>query len=91
MRCLLGSMASDVIRQRVGLSLEYPVIFTRDAFDAASTTLADLIPKPAKLVVYIDDGVAAAWPNLVAQVVAYAKAHALEMLAPPEVMMRSAP
>src|SRR5688500_9675980 len=73
---------SSVIDQRVPLSLTYPVAFTRDAFDPANRTLVDTLRDPrAKLVVLVDDGVAAAWPHLADAVRAYAAAHALAILA----------
>lgn len=71
-----------VILQRVELVLAYPVVFTRDVFDPASSTLVEVLREPgAKLVVMIDDGVARAWPALTDAVRAYAGAHRLELLA----------
>lgn len=71
----------DAIQQRVPLVLEYPVVFTRDLFDPASTVLVDVLAsrEPARrhrVAVVIDDGVAAAMPSLQASLETYARHHA---------------
>ena len=72
---------TDVLHQRVDLALAYPVAFTRDTFDPANRTLVDILrDSQPKLVIAIDDGVAAATPNLVATIRRYAAAHDLELL-----------
>lgn len=76
----------DAIHQRIDLRLEYPVAFTRDAFAITNTTLVDVIGLRAKLVVFIDDGVAAHWPGLAANIIAYARHFEFTLLAPPEVI-----
>ena len=76
----------DAIQQRIDLRLEYPVAFTRDAFAVSNTTLVDVIGLKAKLVVFIDDGVAAAWPALAANIAAYARHFEFSLLAPPEIV-----
>ena len=76
----------DVIDQRIELRLAYRVVFTADAFAAANGTLAEIVGKGAKLVAFIDDGVARAWPKLDQAIRDYAAAHGLTLLAPPEVV-----
>jgi len=78
------------IQQRVALVLEYPVVFTRDAFARDNPSVVDAIARrePARrhrCVAVIDAGVAAAWPDLAAAIEAYAAHHAarLELVAPP--------
>ena len=75
---------TDVIHQRVSLVLQYPVVFTRDAWDPANRALVDTIGR-AKILVLVDDGVARAWPDLRAAVERYAAAHHLELLAYDEI------
>jgi 3-dehydroquinate synthase len=77
------------ILQRVGVVLEYPVVFTRGAFDLANPVVADTLARrePARrhrFVAVIDSGVAERWPALAADVAAYAHHHAdrLELAAP---------
>jgi 3-dehydroquinate synthase len=75
--------------QRVDLALEYPVVFTRNVFDAHNSSLVEVIARrePARrhrFAAIIDAGVAASWPMLAATIAAYAEAHAsrLELVAP---------
>jgi 3-dehydroquinate synthase len=64
------------------------VRFTRDLFDPANPTLADALDPerrgrgPARLLLAIDRGVHAAWPDIEARVTAYAAAHR-ERMPPP--------
>lgn len=76
----------DVIEQRVELRLAYRVIFTRDSFDVANRTLVDAVGRGARLVAFIDDGVARAWPQLADAIHTYCAAHGLVLLAPPAVV-----
>jgi 3-dehydroquinate synthase len=63
-----------------GMDYVHRIRFTSDAFDPANTVLRDVLSAGAdssgRAVVLIDDGVAAAWPDLAKQVRAYADAHA---------------
>ncbi len=73
--------ATHAIHQRVTLVLEYPVVFTRDLFDARSTVLVDILgarepDRRHRAVVIVDAGVAAAWPSLGATLESYARHHA---------------
>lgn len=82
-----------MIRRIIPLAFDHRILFTRQAFEPANRTLVDLISEgggaePARLLVLIDAGVAAGNPELVSDVVRYARAHAemLELAAPPVVM-----
>ena len=73
--------ASSVLVQRFTAAFEYPVVFTDGVFAPENPALADVLGRlePARLhriLVVIDDGVASAWPGLVAAITAYARAHA---------------
>lgn len=80
----------DEIVQRVALVLEYPVVFTRGAFDIDNAALVDTLTRREptrrhRVVAIIDDGVAAHWPTLIHEIERYAQQHAnrLELAAPP--------
>lgn len=66
----------DAIQQRVSLLLEYPVVFTRDLFDPASTVLVDVLAareqRRHRCAVIVDAGVASVLPAIER----YAAAHA---------------
>ncbi len=53
--------------------------FTSDAFDVANPVVRDVITidgdTPARVLVFVDDGVARAWPDLEARIRHYARAH----------------
>jgi 3-dehydroquinate synthase len=71
---------TETILQRVPLVLEYPVVFTRDVFSPQSTALVDVLgsrepDRRHRVVVIVDGGVAKAWPDLAAQIAAYAAGH----------------
>jgi 3-dehydroquinate synthase len=71
----------DAILQRVPLVLEYPVVFTRDAFAAENRVVVDVLGRREpdrrhRVVAVVDAGVAAAHPGLAAAIDAYACAHA---------------
>ena len=81
----------DTLVQRVALTLEYPVVFTRDALAPDNRALADVVSRrePARrhrVVGFADRNVVAAHPGLGDQLAAYAAAHAarLELIAPLE-------
>ena len=76
--------------QRFAVPYEYPVAFTRGLFRPENGLLADMVAlrEPAKrhrCLVFVDAGLAAAEPGLVARVEAYAAAHAdrIELVAAP--------
>jgi 3-dehydroquinate synthase len=87
-----GNPASTIL-QAVEVRFDYPVVFTRGAFEPGNPALADALARkePARrhrFFAVLDAGVAAAWPRLAADVAAYAAHHAarLELAAPVEVV-----
>lgn len=83
----------DTILQRVQVTLEYPVVFTRDAFATGNRALVDAIARREperrhRVVGFADRNVAAAHPGLAGALADYATAHAahLELVAPLEVI-----
>jgi len=84
---------AETIVQRVELTLDYPVVFTRDALAADNPALADAIGRREpgrrhRIVGFADRNVAAAHPGLGDALAAYAAAHAarLELVAPLELI-----
>jgi len=71
----------DRIVQRVQLSLDYPVVFTRDVFDLANRTLVEIVGPRARVVAVVDANVAAAWPALADSIKRYAHHHEFELAA----------
>lgn len=63
-----GIRGAGVYVQRFRVAYEYPVHFTRDLFAPSNPVLADVLKQfpetPRRLLVYVDDGVARAWPKL---------------------------
>jgi len=87
-----GSPVADttIQWQRFSVSYDYPVAFTRELFAPDNPLLADVVArreshKRHRCLVYVDAGVAAAWPDLNARITAYFAAHAerLALLEPP--------
>lgn len=73
-------MNSAVYVQRVAVRFEYPVYFTRGFLAPGSTTLLDALcrleQRRHRVLCVVDDGVAAAWPELSRDLEAYARSHA---------------
>jgi 3-dehydroquinate synthase len=72
---------SDVRVQSFEISYEYPVVFTRGAFNAANRSLIDALSRKEadklhRCAIFVDDGVLAALPDLADQISAYASFHA---------------
>ena len=72
---------ADRVEQRFTIACSYPVVFTRDAFAIGNDALAWAIGRGSdgrrhRALAIVDDGVARAWPQLLAQLDAYAAAHA---------------
>jgi 3-dehydroquinate synthase len=72
---------TDTIVQRFQLALEYPVVFTRDAFAVDNPALADIVARREperrhRVVVVADRNVVAAHPGLADAIAAYAAHHA---------------
>jgi 3-dehydroquinate synthase len=82
-------MLEHRIDQSFEVRYDYPVCFTRHAFDPANTVLADLLRGPAgqraRLLVVLDEGLAKAQPLLLAAIERYVQAHAdvLALACPP--------
>jgi len=83
----------DTIVQRVQVTLEYPVVFTRDALAAGNRALVDAIRRREperrhRVVGFVDRNVAAAHPALAGALADYAAAHSahLELVAPLEIV-----
>jgi 3-dehydroquinate synthase len=81
---------SEVIRQRITVPFEYPVVFTRGLFDPTNPSLRDALTEREpgrhhRAVAVLDAGLVAAFPDLPARIAAYFRAHgdALELAAPP--------
>jgi 3-dehydroquinate synthase len=77
----VANMTSSVYLQRFAVNYEYPVHFTNGLLDPANTILRDTLRRlePARrhrCLVFIDDGFLAARPKLLAEIEAYARAHA---------------
>ncbi len=71
---------ASVYWQRFSVPYEYPVHFTEDLFDPDNPTLRDVVTRlepnqPHRCVVFVDDGVASAWPELIDRIAAYAAHH----------------
>src|SRR5262245_4868991 len=82
----------DTIVQRIAVPFEYPVVFTRGVFEPDTHVFADVISRTEpgrrhRVVVVIDDGVAASAP-VVARLDAYAARHThrFELAASPEIV-----
>lgn len=82
---------TETVVQRFSLAVEYPVVFTRDAFAVENRALRDVIARrePARrhrVLAIADRHVAAAHAELGARLAAYAEAHDLALVAPLELV-----
>jgi 3-dehydroquinate synthase len=80
----------EVIRQRVSVPFEYPVVFTRALLDPSNPVLANVLAErePSRrhrVFVVLDAGFAAAWPEVTEAIPRYFATHntRLELVAPP--------
>src|SRR4051794_19405012 len=85
-----SNLASDVRLQSFSIAYEYPVVFTRDAFNPANRALVDsLVRKEAgklhRCAFFVDAGVLSAMPELADRIADYAAFHAnrCTLAAPP--------
>jgi 3-dehydroquinate synthase len=83
----------ETVVQRVQVTLEYPVVFTRDAFAASNPALADVVGRrePARrhrVIAIADRNVVAAHPAIGSELAAYAahRAERLDLIAPLEII-----
>jgi 3-dehydroquinate synthase len=72
---------SDVRVQSFKIGYEYPVVFTRGAFNSANRSLIDALSRKEadklhRCAIFVDDGVLAALPDLAERISAYASFHA---------------
>lgn len=81
---------TTVLWQRFTVAHEYPVVFTRSAFDPANPALLEILcrrepERRHRVALLIDQGVAARWPNLAETIRHYATTHAahLALTTPP--------
>jgi 3-dehydroquinate synthase len=77
----VANLASSVYLQRFAVNYEYPVHFTHGLFDPGNAILRETLTRfeatrRHRCLVFVDDGVAAARPGLLAEIEAYACAHA---------------
>ncbi|MEL7154290.1 MAG: 3-dehydroquinate synthase [Pseudomonadota bacterium] len=75
------STRAEIAWQRFSVPYDYPVAFTRGLFATDNSLFADMLArreadKRHKCMVYIDDGIAKTRPDFVAEIEAYAAAHA---------------
>jgi 3-dehydroquinate synthase len=81
---------NEVIRQKIAVPFEYPVVFTRGVFDPANRSLLDVFTecdpqRRHRVLVVVDAGFREAWPEMPAQLEAYFSRHGqhLELVDPP--------
>ena len=65
-----------LLKQQFSVSYDYPVFFTHDVFDPGNQLLVQALSgkeasQPHDVVVFIDDGVSAAWPRLQGDIETY--------------------
>jgi 3-dehydroquinate synthase len=81
---------SETLRQRISVPFEYPVVFTRGAFDPDNRALVDVLAEADprrrhRVLAVVDAGFAAAYPEVRAQLPQYFARHAqhLQLVADP--------
>jgi len=91
-RAPVKAIPPDSYQQAFSVSFAYPVHFTHGVFDPGNPVLASVFGpreygRSHRILVYLDDGVARATPDLPERITAYFKRHAgLDLLAPPEIL-----
>ncbi len=84
--------ASMLYRQRFRVSYSYPVHFTSGLFNRGNTVLDTVFrafpETPRRVLVYVDDGLASAWPTLIPDIQAWfrARPEAMELVRDPEIV-----
>jgi 3-dehydroquinate synthase len=76
-----SNLASDVRLQSFSIAYEYPVVFTRDAFNPANRALIDILARKEagklhRAAFFVDAGVLSAMPELADRIADYAAFHA---------------
>src|SRR4029453_3657477 len=81
---------NEVIRQKIAVPFEYPVVFTRRVFDPTNPSLVDVFTEREphrrhRVFVVMDGGFGAGWPEVPAEIETYFLRHAqsLELIAEP--------
>ncbi len=84
---------ADLYMQQFAVPFSYPVYFTQEVFRPDNTVFVEALSRLDaerchRFVVFIDEGVAAAWDDLAGSIGRYAEHHAesLDLVAPPEVI-----
>jgi 3-dehydroquinate synthase len=79
--------------QRFAVPFEFPVCFTENLFDLKNTTLVDVLArlepkKTHKALIFLDDGLSQAYPNLITDIAAYVSHQkgSIELVTPPIVI-----
>jgi 3-dehydroquinate synthase len=82
--------APDILRQKIAVPFEYPVVFTRDLFAPDNPSLVDALTEREprrrhRVFTVLDAGFAAAYPEVPGQIATYLQSHGrqLELVAPP--------
>ena len=75
-----GNTAPFLLQQQFSVSYTYPVLFTHEVFDPGNRVLVQALSgneasQQHDVVVYIDDGVSAAWPRLTGDIHTYMSEH----------------
>lgn len=76
-----SNRVDDIRLQSFNITYDYPVVFTRDAFSPGNCCLIDVLTrreagKRHRCVLFADDGVISAMPDLAGRIADYASAHA---------------
>ncbi|MBI4805928.1 MAG: 3-dehydroquinate synthase [Desulfovibrio sp.] len=78
---------TKIIRQSIAVSYDFPVIFTRNAFDPGNPVLADILaqagPDRHRLAAVVDNGVARAFPGMEQKIALYFQNRPVGLLATP--------
>jgi 3-dehydroquinate synthase len=84
------TQTQDILRQKIAVPFEYPVVFTRELWAPANLSLVDVLNEREprrrhRALVVLDQGFAEAHPEVTAQITRYFEVHAsrLELVAPP--------
>jgi len=71
-------VSDEHFESKFSVSFSYGVFFTKNVFDSENKVLKKVIEpkdKPNKVIVFVDEGVAKAWPNIEDKIVQYARSH----------------
>lgn len=77
-------MQKKTIQQKFSVSFDYPVTFTRDLFETTNPVLRDTLcrrteDRPGRALVFLDQGVATATPDLAERICAYFSAYEADL------------